>query len=165
MIMSNEALALAMAGLVPLLIYVMWSDAKAMRIPNICCLLAFLIFIPTGLWGLPLETFLWRIGHAVIAYGLAYGLWVIAKAKVGGGDLKLIIAMTPYVPGAYLGVLLMLWAGLTLGMLGIFFALRWSLAGRDYGFAALGQQRYFPAGLSISGAFLVMMVLQLTGKI
>ncbi|MEL6774926.1 MAG: hypothetical protein AAFP23_09185, partial [Pseudomonadota bacterium] len=117
-------------------------------------------------YGLPLETFLWRLGHVVIAYGIAYGVYVLAgAANVGGGDLKLIIAIVPYVPGAYFGLLLVIWAAMTLVMVGMFFALRKLLRGKDYGFVSLGQKKHFPAGVSISGAILTLMGMQLAGSI
>ncbi|MEO0957377.1 MAG: hypothetical protein AAFY66_02750, partial [Pseudomonadota bacterium] len=67
MIMSQPALIAATVGLTPLLLYIMYSDVKDGRIPNIACLLIVAVFIATGSWGLPLETFLWRSPHSQVA--------------------------------------------------------------------------------------------------
>ncbi|MEL6264273.1 MAG: prepilin peptidase [Pseudomonadota bacterium] len=172
MIMEPTALAIAMAGLVPLLVYVMWSDMKTMRIPNMASLLIFLVFIPTGLMGLPIEVFGWRLLHTAIAFAIAFGLFQIAGGRVGGGDLKLVIALTPYVPGVYLGVILVTWSAVTLVSLAAFYGLRLALAGRETGYVALERTPppghrfpYFPAGVSIGISFILYFALALGGRI
>lgn len=172
MILEPTALALATAGLIPMLLYVMWSDAATMRIPNAASLMIFLVFIPTGLMGLPLEVFGWRILHTVIAFFVGFGLFQISGGRVGGGDLKLIIALTPYVNFNTLGWILVLWSGITLVSLGAFMLARYVLKGESFGMASLekhpvpGSARpYFPAGVSIGLSFIVYFVMLLTGHI
>lgn len=161
MIMSDAALGIALAGLVPLLAYIMWSDMKAMRIPNIAVLLIFLVFLATGSWGLPLETFLWRIGHTVIAFGVGWGIFQISGGKIGGGDLKLLIALVPFVPGSAVGIVLLMWAVITLVSLGGFFLARRLIGERETGYIALSQKAYFPAGVPIGLTMILFLGLSL----
>ncbi|MEM6971350.1 MAG: prepilin peptidase [Pseudomonadota bacterium] len=175
MILEPTALAFATAGLVPLLGYVMWSDMAGMRIPNAACLLIFLIFIPTGLMGLPLEIFGWRIGHTVIAFFLGFLLFQISGGQVGGGDLKLLIALTPYVNYQTLPSVLVIVSLAILALLPVFWLAYRQLRGRTTGLEMFDQPPtapgsilkaslpYFPAGVPIGLGFIIYLVMLLTG--
>ncbi|MEM6676739.1 MAG: prepilin peptidase [Pseudomonadota bacterium] len=165
MVMTDQAQLAALAGLTPLFVYIMWSDAKNMRIPNIACLMILVVFLATGSWGLPLETFLWRLGHTLIAFFIGWGIFTISSGKVGGGDLKMIIALVPFVPGIHVGFVLILWAIWTLVAVGLFWIARYFLREYDTGFASLGQKKYFPAGVTIAASFLNYLLLVFFGRI
>ncbi|MEM9782388.1 MAG: prepilin peptidase [Pseudomonadota bacterium] len=175
MIMETTALALATAGLVPLLLYVMWCDMATMRIPNAASLLIFLIFVVTGLMGLPLEIYGWRLLHTVIAFFVGFGLFQISGGQVGGGDLKLLIALTPFVNHGTLGQILVLWSLVTLALLPIFYVSYRILRDRETGLEMFDQPPeakglllriglpYFPAGVPIGLTFIIYFALLLAG--
>ncbi|MGF1551383.1 MAG: prepilin peptidase [Paracoccaceae bacterium] len=130
MIMDPAILPIAAAALIPLLAYTMWTDLKHMRIPNVVCLLIFLVFIPTGLAGLPIETFGWRLAHAAIAFVVGYAFFTVTDGAIGAGDIKLAVALTPYVSAAGLPALAELYIIASVLTLVVFVGLRAGLRGR-----------------------------------
>lgn len=168
MIMEQPAMSLAAAAVIPMLIYVMYSDLKDMRIPNMASLVIFAAFVPLGLWGLPIETFGWRVLHGAIAFFVAFGLFSVAPGVVGGGDLKLIVALVPYVPGDLLIVLAELWVVMSVVTLLLFVALRAGLRGRTQ-LAAIERSSEtflklpFPYAWTIAGSFIAFLALGAAG--
>ena len=55
--MDTHALMAATAAMAVLMTLAAWFDLKWLRIPNWCVLAVVAVFIVTGLWGLPLDTF------------------------------------------------------------------------------------------------------------
>lgn len=161
MIMSTPALAVAFAGMLPLMLYTMWSDLKRMIIPNAVCLAVFGIFLATGSWGLDLPTFGWRILHAVIAFGVGFLVFQVSGGNIGGGDIKLIVAFVPFIPGAGATTVIFLFSVIALATIALFLAARWVLRGRDVGYAAFNQKMYLPAGISLGVTVLIYMGLEL----
>ncbi|MEL6576392.1 MAG: prepilin peptidase [Pseudomonadota bacterium] len=171
MIMSQPALIAATVGLTPILLYIMYSDVKDGRIPNIACLMVVVVFLATGSWGLPLETFLWRIGHLVIAFFIGWGIFTIAGNVVGGGDIKILIALVPFVPGPYIGTAMVIWSGCALISVVLFLILRQVMKRRDTPFISLNQadakgvkrlgKLWLPVGFSISMAMFIYLGLVL----
>ncbi|MEO1721413.1 MAG: prepilin peptidase [Pseudomonadota bacterium] len=171
MIMSQPALIAATVGLTPLLLYIMYSDVKDGRIPNVACLLIVAVFIVTGSWGLPLETFLWRLGYVVIAFFIGWGLFTIGSTVIGGGDIKVVIALVPFVPGPYVGSALVLWSACALFSVVLFLIVRQVMKRRDTPYKSLNQEDakgvlgvrrlWLPVGFSISLAMFIYLGLVL----
>ncbi len=162
--METAALAVATAAMAVVMAITAWIDLKALRIPNWCVLAVLGIFIVTGLWGLPLETFAWRLLHGLILLVLGFGLYSVAGGRVGGGDIKMIAALTPFVPGAHVGFVLILFALLALVGLLVHRLVRAMLRDRQTGWAALDQKRFFPVGLLLGGTIMIYLVIQLAGR-
>ncbi|MEM7497349.1 MAG: prepilin peptidase [Pseudomonadota bacterium] len=172
MIMSEQALIVATVGLTPLLLYVMYSDVKDGRIPNIACLLVLAVFLATGSWGLPLETFLWRLAYVVIAFFVGWGLFTISGGAVGGGDIKIVIALVPFVPGVHVGSALIIWSACALFSVLLFLIVRKVMKRRDTPFSSLNQENakgilglrrlWLPVGFSISMAMFIYLGLAIT---
>ena len=59
--LTTPALWVAFAAIVPLMALAAWSDLRTLKIPNKLVLLMLAVFLVTGFWGLPTETFLWRL--------------------------------------------------------------------------------------------------------
>ena len=162
--MATSALAVATAAMAVLMAITAWYDLKALRIPNWCVLAALGIFLATGSWGLPLDVFGWRLLHGVIVLVLGFGLYTISSGHVGGGDIKMIAALTPFVPGSAVGFVLILFALLSfVGLLLHRFA-RGMIGDRKTGWAALDQRRFFPVGLLLGGTIMIYLVVELAGR-
>jgi prepilin peptidase CpaA len=168
MIMDPAVLPIAAAALVPILVYVMWTDLKSMRIPNAACLLVLLVFLPTGLAGLPIETFGWRLLHTAVAFFAGYAIFQATGGRIGAGDLKLAIAFTPFVPGVYLGLIAQLYVATSLLTVALFLALRAGLRGRT-ALAALETRSEsvmkvpFPFAWTLSSTFIAYLLLVVSG--
>ena len=83
-LLSTPALAAAFAAILPLMLFVIYSDMKTMRIPNKAVIAVFVVFLATASWGLPLDSFLWRLLAGVIAffYGFLIALWNVVAISL-----------------------------------------------------------------------------------
>lgn len=162
--METSALAAATAAMAVLMAVTAWFDLKALRIPNWCVLAVLGIFLVTGLWGLPLEVVAWRLLHGVIVLFLGFGLYMVAGGQVGGGDIKMIAALTPFIAGSDVGLVLILFALLALVGLLVQRLVRAVLRERKTGWAALDQRRFFPVGLLLGGTIMIYLGVELAGR-
>ncbi|MCJ7873011.1 prepilin peptidase [Marinovum sp. 2_MG-2023] len=101
---------------VPICIYVCWSDMRMMKIPNKAVLALVAVFAVVGLIALPLAEYPWRFLQLAIV--LALGILMNATGLVGAGDAKFAAAAAPFVDPADLAFLLMLLAATLLGAFG-----------------------------------------------
>jgi prepilin peptidase CpaA len=162
--METQALIAATTVMAVLMGLAGWFDLKALRIPNWCVLAVVGLFIVTGIWGLPLDIFAWRLLHGVIVLFVGFGLYSISGGNVGGGDIKLIAALTPFIAGSDLGFVLVTFALLSFAGLMVHRLVRAMLRDRKTGWAALDQKRFFPAGLLLGGTIMIYMGWQLAGR-
>lgn len=79
----------------PICVYIMFTDMKQMRIPNHAVIALFGVFVIVGLIALPLQDYLWRYVHFIVA--LVAGMALTAARAMGAGDAKWIAAMAPFV--------------------------------------------------------------------
>ncbi|MEM9061295.1 MAG: prepilin peptidase [Pseudomonadota bacterium] len=106
--LSTPALWVAFAAMVPLMLLAAWSDLKYLQIPNTLVLIVFAVFLVTGFWGLPTETFLWRLLYGVCALAIGFGLFSLGV--MGGGDAKMIAAVVPFIVPEEVGAVLLIYA-------------------------------------------------------
>jgi len=162
--METQALIAATVVMAILMGLAGWFDLKALRIPNWCVLAVVGLYIVTGLWGLPLDIFAWRLLHGVIVLIVGFGLYSISGGNVGGGDIKLIAALTPFIAGKDVGFVLVVFAFLSFAGLLIHRLVRGLLRDRKTGWAALDQKRFFPAGLLLGGTIMIYLGWQLAER-
>ncbi|MEM7508656.1 MAG: prepilin peptidase [Pseudomonadota bacterium] len=146
---ETPALIAATAALIPLMLAACYIDVRSLRIPNWIVLGVFATFIVTGLWGLPLETFFWRLGYSAIALVVGFVLFSLSNGTVGGGDMKLTAALVPFVAPQDVAHVLLLWVALAIVGLIVHWMIYRYNRGRSTGWAALDQRIYFPVGLLI----------------
>lgn len=79
----------------PIGLWVAWSDMKTMRIPNTAVYALVAVFALVGLIALPLEAWAWRWLHLAVILGLGFVLNL--TGLVGAGDAKFAAAMAPFV--------------------------------------------------------------------
>jgi prepilin peptidase CpaA len=161
--METQALMAATAAMAVLMGLAAWFDLKALRIPNWCVLAVVGVFIVTGLWGLPIDVFAWRFLHGVIVLFVGFALYSFSGGNIGGGDIKLIAALTPFIAGKDLLFVLLVFALLSFAGLMIHRLARALLRGRKTGWAAMDQKRFFPAGLLLGGTIMIYLGWQLAG--
>ena len=80
---------------VPICIWVAWSDLSTMRIPNKAVLALTVVFLVIGLIALPFADYPWRLMQFAIVLAITF----IANAAglMGAGDSKFIAAAAPFV--------------------------------------------------------------------
>ena len=90
----------------PICLYVAFTDMKQMRITNQAVLVLIAIFVVLGLFLLPFETYLWRLLSLVIV--LVIGIVLNAAGVMGAGDAKFAAAAAPFIAIGDLRLLMML---------------------------------------------------------
>ncbi|MFK7945520.1 MAG: prepilin peptidase [Paracoccaceae bacterium] len=99
--LSTPALWVACAAMLPLMIFAAWSDIKYLKIPNWIPLAVLAIYVVTGLWGMPLERFLWGLAAGAVTLVLFFVLWSVmdsvAPGTFGAGDVKLLAVLVPFI--------------------------------------------------------------------
>ena len=139
--------------ILPVAIWVSWSDMKFMKIPNKAVTVLAAGYAVLGLLILPLSVWLW--GFALMAGMLGIGFVANLAGLIGAGDAKFAAAMAGYFVGSDLSAVLALFAAC---LLGAFCAHR--LLGQIPAFrrAATGweswSRRDFPMGLALAGTLL-----------
>ncbi|MGR3709794.1 MAG: prepilin peptidase, partial [Alterinioella nitratireducens] len=97
----------------PICIWVAWSDLREMRIPNVSVLALAGVFLAVGLIALPFEVYYMRLLQLAIV--LLAGFLLTSLGLVGAGDSKFAAAMAPFIaPGDYL-MFLTLFAAVLIG--------------------------------------------------
>lgn len=81
--------------LLPICLYVAFTDLREMRITNQAVLVLGGLFVILGLIALPFDAFLWRLAQLGIV--LALGFILSAAGAVGAGDAKFAAAAAPYI--------------------------------------------------------------------
>lgn len=138
----------------PICLWVAWSDMSSMKIPNKSVLALWAVWVLPGVLVVPLHGWLWGIGLAVIL--LAAGFVANLAGLMGAGDAKFASAMAPFFVGADLRAVLGLAAAC---LLGAFAAHRLARAIPQVRKAAPDWESWthddFPMGLALAGMLLI----------
>lgn len=92
---STQALVF-LVPLLPVCLFVIWSDLATMKIPNKVVLATLVLYAITGPLVLPMEDYAWRFSHAAVM--LVAGMLMNAGGVMGAGDAKFLAAAAPFVP-------------------------------------------------------------------
>jgi prepilin peptidase CpaA len=137
----------------PVAIWVAWSDMKFMKIPNKAVMALAAVWLVAGPLILPWQV--WGWGWALGAMTLGVGFLLSAGGMVGAGDAKFAAAMAPFFAGADLRLVVALFAAC---LLGAFVGHR--AMGRVPAFRSATadweswQRRDFPMGLALAGTLI-----------
>lgn len=80
---------------IPIAIWVTWSDMSSMKIPNKAVLALMIVFAIIGLIALPFMEYLWRWSHFAVVLVITFVL--NALRLLGAGDAKFAAAMAPFI--------------------------------------------------------------------
>ncbi|WJY21863.1 prepilin peptidase [Fontisubflavum oceani] len=146
---------------VPICIWVAWSDLREMRIPNVAVLALAGVFLIGGLLLLPFDTYLWRL--AQLGGVLLVGFVVSSLGLVGAGDAKFAAAMAPFIAAGDALFFLMLFS---LVLIGSWLTHRGASrvpavrrATPDW--VSWDRGKLFPMGVALAGALAIYLVLGL----
>ncbi len=93
---------------VPICLWVAWSDLRVMKIPNKAVIALAVVFVLLGLFVMPWDAFLWRLSHLGIV--LLVGIVLNAAGAMGAGDAKFAAAAAPFIATGDLRFLMGLYA-------------------------------------------------------
>ncbi len=142
----------------PVALWVIWSDMRAMRIPNVAVVTLMAAYALIGPLALPLED--WGIGWAQFALVLAVGFVLNLAGAVGAGDAKFAAAMAPFVALADVAVFLLLFSLVLLAAFATHRGVRAVPALRGLTPEWRSWQRHdFPMGFALGGALLLYLLL------
>lgn len=95
MTVTTYAAAWFLPFVVPICLYVMYTDLSRMKITNRANLALAAVFVAVGLIVLPFDEYLWRLAGMVIV--LFVGIILNPAGVMGAGDSKFIAAAAPFV--------------------------------------------------------------------
>lgn len=96
----------------PITVWVSWSDMATMKIPNKAVLALLIVFAVVGLVALPFTEYLWRYAHFGVV--LVIGFVLSSAGAMGAGDAKYAAAMAPFIALQDLMLFALLLAGVTI---------------------------------------------------
>jgi prepilin peptidase CpaA len=158
MIATTAATALWFLPFVlPIAIWVAWSDMKFMKIPNKAVLALVAVFAVVGLVALPLDVWAWRWTHLAVI--LAAGFVLSTAGLLGAGDAKFAAAMAPFFALEDLRFILALYAAASIGAFVSHRVLR--TVGPIRAITPDWQSwthKHFPMGLALSGMLVIYLL-------
>ncbi|ETX30953.1 prepilin peptidase [Roseivivax isoporae] len=139
---------------VPICLYVAWTDMAWMKITNRAVGLLFAVFLIAGPVALPLDAYLWRFTH--LAAVLAAGIALNAGGVMGAGDAKFLAAAAPFVHLGDLRFLMALFAATLLAAVIGHRAVRATpLVRLAPGWKSWSSGTRFPMGLALGGTLML----------
>lgn len=139
-----------------------WTDLSRMKIPNWITDLLLLAFLPLGFLALPWQDALWQWLHPLAMFALGLGLHAIRA--IGAGDIKFLMAASPYIMRPDLGrVMMLLAACLLIGAL-LHRAARATIGPKlAPGWESWKQRKRYPMGLSLGPALVLYLAFAAAG--
>ncbi len=156
--LSSTAAMWYLPFVLPIALWVAWSDLKYMKIYNNAVLAMLGIYLVLGFFTLPLDQYLWHMTHFVVV--LVIGFILNYLNMVGAGDAKIAAAMAPFIMRedavmvAYLLAALILLTYFTHRLARILSFVR-NLAPEWESW----DRKDFPMGVTISATFITYLVL------
>lgn len=140
--------------IVPVCLFVAWSDMKFMRIPNKTVLLLVGVFALVGLFALPLVDYAWRWVHLLVVLGV--GFVAASLGLVGAGDAKFAAAMAPFIAFGDVALVLVMFSAILLGAYVTHRTARAIPAVRRAlpDWESWTRKKDFPMGLALSGTLI-----------
>ena len=165
--MTAAAALVLLPFVLPICLWVAWSDMKFMRIPNLANYALALVWIVPGLvlvaFGvIPLAGWAWGIalGLAVLLVGFLANM----AGLVGAGDAKFAAAMAPFFLGTPWTAVYVLFASCLIGAFAAHRTLRavgpFRSASADW---ASWTHAKFPMGLALAGSLALVLIGRLLG--
>lgn len=141
----------------PITIWVSWSDMATMKIPNKAVLALLIVFAVIGLLALPFTEYLWRWSHFAVV--LVIGFVLSSLNLVGAGDAKYAAAMAPFIalPDAYPFMFLL--GGTVFAAFAIHRTARASNMRKSFPEWESWQRREFPMGFALAPALLFYLLI------
>jgi prepilin peptidase CpaA len=155
---SASAAAWFLPLVLPICLYVCYTDLSSMRIRNHAVIALLAVFALLGPFVLPLDVYLWRYVHLGVV--LVAGIALNAGGALGAGDAKFAAAAAPFVHIADLRILLALFAATLIAGYGAHRTAKHTPLRRlapDWESWHTGAR--FPMGLALGGTLVLYLVM------
>ena len=106
--MTAQAAHWFLPAIIPLAIFISWNDMRSMKITNNTVVVLLVAYGVLGPFAFGLEMYFWQWLHFPVVLVICILLWM--SRVMGGGDAKLIAAMSPFFVVSDLEVILRLFA-------------------------------------------------------
>ena len=155
---SSFSAAIWLPFVVPICLWVMWSDLKAMRIPNVAVVALLAVFVFVGLVALPWSDYPWRLLSMVIVLVLMFFANMVGL--MGAGDSKFIAAAAPFIDPGDAGILAFVFAANLLACVATHrIAKNTSLRQMAPDWDSWDRGRKFPMGFALGGTLIIYLLL------
>jgi prepilin peptidase CpaA len=152
--MSELGHLVTFAVATPLMLLTIYFDLKQMRIPNKLTLTVVAAFLLVGVMFLEPTELVFRILAGLVV--LTIGFILYNFGRIGGGDIKMLAAVAPFVPTEdAAAVMMMLSALLIVGLGCILITRRLVPATVAANWKAMDRKSRYPMGLSIAVTLIV----------
>ena len=158
MTVTTYAAAWFLPFVVPICLYVMYTDLSRMKITNRANLALAAVFVAVGLIVLPFDEYLWRLAGMVIV--LFVGIILNAAGVMGAGDSKFIAAAAPFVALSDLVLLTFIFIASLLAAVVTHRTIKMTRL-RNLGpdWTSWEQGKKFPMGLALGPTLIIYLVL------
>ncbi|MFV0358682.1 prepilin peptidase [Tropicimonas sp.] len=147
---------------IPVALWVSWSDLALLKIPNRSVLALIAVYAVVGLAALPGDQYLWQWLHLPVV--LTIGFAINLGGLMGAGDAKFAAAAAPFVAAGDLPTALYLLAGVTLIALACHRAVRSiPLLRSPVGHWRSWHGAEFPMGVSLGASLTLYLILAAFG--
>ena len=141
----------------PICLYVAFTDLREMRITNQAVMALGIVFVVIGLFVLPFETYLWRLAQLVGV--LVIGFVLNAIGAVGAGDAKFAAAAAPYIAAGDAAHIMILFAATMLAAVATHRVARMTPLPRvTPHWESWTKAKDFPMGLALGGTLALYMI-------
>lgn len=147
--------------ILPITVWVSWSDMATMKIPNKAVLALLAVFVVIGLVALPFQEYLWRYAHFGVV--LVVGFVLSSLGLLGAGDAKYAAAMAPFVARPdFLPFMFLLGATVIISFI-LHRTARASFGRKAFPDWESWTRREFPMGFALAPALMFYMLIALIG--
>lgn len=160
MTLTVYAAAWFLPFVLPLCLYVVYTDVSRMKITNTANLALAGVFVVIGLIALPFDVYIWRLLSLGIV--LIVGIILNAAGLMGAGDSKFIAAAAPYIALGDLRLLMWLFTATLLASFVTHRTAKYTpLRKLAPNWTSWDQGKKFPMGLALGSTLAIYLVLGL----
>ncbi|MDF3412967.1 hypothetical protein HKX54_00725 [Sulfitobacter sp. M57] len=142
----------------PICLYVAFTDMAQMKITNQAVIALTLVFVILGVFLMPFTDYLWRLAALVIV--LVVGIILNAAGALGAGDAKFAAAAAPFIALGDLLLLMNLFAATLLAAIVAHRGIKYTPLRRlAPEWASWEQGKKFPMGLALGPALAIYLIL------
>lgn len=158
MVLSSTSALIFLIAVLPIGLYVAYSDLARMKIPNMATDALALAYVVLGPFALPFDLYLW--GFASFAVMLLVGILLNTAGVMGAGDSKFIASAAPFIAVADAPMILGLLAGCLLAGWAVHRIARHSpLRAQVPNWASWEQGKRFPMGFPLAGTLILYLMI------
>lgn len=146
--------------ILPITVWVAWSDMATMKIPNKAVLALLAVFVVVGLVALPFQDYLWRYAHFGVVLVITFIL--SSFGAMGAGDAKYMAAMAPFITLGDAAAFALLLAATTFAAFILHRVAMHSFGPKLFpNWESWTQKRSFPMGLALAPTLMFYMIIAL----